>query len=252
MLTLRAATSRDLARTVEIWRSAVLATHHFLSEQDFHEIGEAVETSYLPSANLVVAVDADDLLHGFLGTSRDHVDALFVHSGSRGQGVGAFLMQAFRAGREEATVDVNEQNDAGRGFYEHLGFTVVGRSDVDGNGSPYPLLHMRWRRARHAPTIRIYRPDDLDAVLEVFIRAIRVTASRNYDRAQVEAWAQPDRQAWATRRMSRPTWIAEIDGAVAGFTDLEPDGHIDMMYVHPSYAGRGVARKLLQKAEEHA
>jgi ribosomal protein S18 acetylase RimI-like enzyme len=252
MFTLRTAISRDLARNVEIWQSAVRATHHFLSEQDFRQISKAVETSYLPSAVLVVAVDADDCPQAFMGTTHDHVDALFVHAGSRGRGIGSLLLQTFLASRDEATVDVNEQNYAGRSFYERLGFAVVGRSDVDDDGRPYPLLHMRWRKARHAPVVRTYRPDDLDAVLEVFIRAIRVTASRHYEPAQVEAWAQPDRQVWKTRRMSRPTWVAEIDGAVVGFTDLEPDGHIDMMYVHPSFAGRGVAQRLIHKAEAHA
>jgi putative acetyltransferase len=38
---------------------------------------------------------------------------------------------------------VNEQNPAACGFYEHLGFVVVGRSEVDGTGRPFPLLHMR-------------------------------------------------------------------------------------------------------------
>ena len=39
-------------------------------------------------------------------------------------------------------VDVNEQNVQALGFYEHVGFAVVSRSPVDGQGKPYPLLHM--------------------------------------------------------------------------------------------------------------
>jgi hypothetical protein len=27
-------------------------------------------------------------------------------------------------------------------FYQHIGFSVTGRSPVDGQGKPYPLLHM--------------------------------------------------------------------------------------------------------------
>jgi putative acetyltransferase len=41
------------------------------------------------------------------------------------------------------TVDVNEQNPAAVGFYERLGFVVVGRSPRDGSGRPFPLLHLR-------------------------------------------------------------------------------------------------------------
>lgn len=39
-------------------------------------------------------------------------------------------------------VDVNEQNEQALGFYQHIGFSVTGRSPVDGQGKPYPLLHM--------------------------------------------------------------------------------------------------------------
>jgi putative acetyltransferase len=46
-------------------------------------------------------------------------------------------------------VDVNEQNPAAVGFYEALGFVVVSRSPVDGDGRPFPLLHMR----RPAPSV---------------------------------------------------------------------------------------------------
>ena len=36
------------------------------------------------------------------------------------------------------TVDVNEQNPAARGFYQALGFTVVGRSPLDDDDRPFP------------------------------------------------------------------------------------------------------------------
>ncbi len=40
-------------------------------------------------------------------------------------------------------VDVNEQSEAALGFYEALGFTVVGRSPTDAGGRPFPVLHMK-------------------------------------------------------------------------------------------------------------
>ena len=49
--------------------------------------------------------------------------------------------------------------------------------------------------------------------------------------------------------MSRPTWIAEVDGQAVGFTDLTADGLLDMMFVHPQFQGRGIASRLLQEVE---
>jgi putative acetyltransferase len=102
--------------------------------------------------------------------------------------------------------------------------------------------------------VRRFVPADLDAVIDVFRQSVRRVAIRDYSEAQVKAWApdEIDRGAWAERRGSRPTWVAEIDGRIAGFTDLEPDGHIDMMFVHPDYQGRGVAGRLLDAVEAEA
>jgi putative acetyltransferase len=40
------------------------------------------------------------------------------------------------------SVDVNEQNPQATAFYQHYGFVQTGRSPLDGEGRPLPLLHM--------------------------------------------------------------------------------------------------------------
>jgi putative acetyltransferase len=101
-------------------------------------------------------------------------------------------------------------------------------------------------------SVRPYLAADLDAVIDIFLRSIREVASKDYDQAQVCAWAHADRDAWATLRLSRPTWLATLDDEAVGFTDLEPDGHLDMMFVHPAYQGVGVATLLLATVETTA
>jgi putative acetyltransferase len=104
------------------------------------------------------------------------------------------------------------------------------------------------------PDIRLrrYVTDDLDAAIEVFQRAIREVASRDYNPAQIAAWSAVDRDAWEPWRLTRPTWVAVEGRHVVGFSDLEPDGHLDMMFVHPDYQGMGVASALLRQVEEAA
>src|SRR5271169_2810403 len=106
--------------------------------------------------------------------------------------------------------------------------------------------------AHHTLSIRPYRSDDLDAVIGIFLGAIREVAAKDYDRAQIEAWAQADRDAWAEARLSRPTWVAVVGDKPVGFTDLEPDGHLDMMFVHPAHQGVGAAAALLEGVEAAA
>ncbi len=54
------------------------------------------------------------------------------------------------------------------------------------------------------------------------------------------------------RRLSRPTWVAVVGEKPVGFTDLEPDGHLDMMFVHPAHQGVGIATALLERVETAA
>ncbi|MBB3134902.1 putative acetyltransferase [Rhizobium pisi] len=101
--------------------------------------------------------------------------------------------------------------------------------------------------------IRPYAPSDAAATIEIFLRAIREVSSKDYLPAQIEAWAQvEDRSLWAARRISRPAWIAEIEGKPAGFSDLTSDGCLDMMFVHPEFQGLGIASGLLSRVEEEA
>ncbi|NPC78283.1 GNAT family N-acetyltransferase [Pyxidicoccus fallax] len=95
--------------------------------------------------------------------------------------------------------------------------------------------------------IRPYVPADAPVLLELFRRSVREVASADYSPEQVRAWAPDDLdvETFARRRAAAGTWVAERDGAVAGFTDLSDDGYIDMFFVHPEHARRGVATALM-------
>lgn len=102
--------------------------------------------------------------------------------------------------------------------------------------------------------LRRYRPEEAAATLTVFRAAVRRTALADYSPLQVETWAPDliDATAWAKRRVAIPTWVAEIDGEVAGFVDLGAEGQIDMLYVHPDHGGRGIGSDLLEEVERQA
>jgi putative acetyltransferase len=101
-------------------------------------------------------------------------------------------------------------------------------------------------------TVRDYRRDDLDGVIEVFQGAVRQVASHDYRPEQIEAWSAVDRDEWSEWRLTRPTFVAEAGGGIVGFSDLEHDGHLDMMFVHPGWQGMGIASALLARVEEQA
>lgn len=139
---IRRSTSDDVDHVLEIWRNAVDATHHFLSKEDRIAI-EAEVVSFLPTVPLWLAVDEQDRPLGWMLLDEDRMEALFVDPVSRGAGVGRALVQHALSLHTTIFTDVNEQNLQAVGFYEHLSFVPIGRSECDGQGRAYPLIHLR-------------------------------------------------------------------------------------------------------------
>ncbi len=133
---------KDFAEILNVWELSVRATHHFLPE-DYLQLIKELLPSILPKVPIYISRDDDGAIDGFLGVAGKKIEMLFIHPDKRGQGIGRTLTRFAIDELSADEVDVNEQNDQATGFYERMGFTVIGRSDTDGLGKPFPILHMR-------------------------------------------------------------------------------------------------------------
>jgi RimJ/RimL family protein N-acetyltransferase len=147
---LRRATLADHAALLALWEASVRATHDFFTAADIDALRPSVAAALSsPALTVWVLTDAHDEPLGWLGQAGERIEALFLGPQARGQGGGrALVAQAQAAHGGGLQVDVNEQNPQALGFYERLGFCVIGRSAVDAEGRPFPLLHL----ARPAPS----------------------------------------------------------------------------------------------------
>lgn len=143
MSSIRPARAADGARLLDIWREAVDATHDFLEPEDRTAI-EAEVAAFLPQSPAWLATDPDDRAIGFMLIGGTHMDALFIDPAWRGRGVGRRLVDHALSLHPTLTTDVNEQNAQAIGFYEAMRFARTGRSEQDGQGRPYPLIHLRY------------------------------------------------------------------------------------------------------------
>jgi putative acetyltransferase len=102
--------------------------------------------------------------------------------------------------------------------------------------------------------VRDYREDDAGPICRLFYETVRSVNLRDYSPEQVRAWAPevPDPVAWHGRMSGRHTLVAEGDDGLAGFLELEDDGHLDMLYCRRDRVGRGVGSRLYAAAEERA
>lgn len=96
--------------------------------------------------------------------------------------------------------------------------------------------------------ILAYVDSDLEAVVSCFSRSVREVAAGYYDQEQIVAWAPdiPDMDAWARRLHAGGVFVADKGGKVVGFVRVEDNGIVDLLYVHPEYARRGVGRAFLE------
>ncbi len=138
---------QDHERLLQVWRAAVEASHSFLTANDVTWY-EAVVAGYLPQIrDLRVAVDETEDVVGFLAQDAGEIHMLFVDPAAQRRGVGTALLDDVASGFGALRLDVNEQNPTARAFYSARGFITVGRSDTDGQGRPFPLLHLRREHA---------------------------------------------------------------------------------------------------------
>ena len=87
--------------------------------------------------------EQEGILIGFMGIAEGNLEMLFIDNNYRGTGIGKKLVTYAINHLQVTKVDVNEQNIQAVGFYKYIGFNVYKRSDLDGEGKEYPILHMQ-------------------------------------------------------------------------------------------------------------
>jgi len=104
------------------------------------------------------------------------------------------------------------------------------------------------------PALRPFLPADTPVLAAIFAAAIEELTGDDYSSDQQEAWAAvaDDEEAFGKKLGGELTLIATLRNAPVGFASLKGKDHIDMLYVHPSAAGQGVASALLDALEKLA
>ena len=104
------------------------------------------------------------------------------------------------------------------------------------------------------PALRPYLAADTPILAAIFVAAIEQLTGDDYSEAQQEAWASAadDEATFGARLAGELTLIATLQNSPVGFAALKGADHIDMLYVHPSVAGQGVASMLCDALEKLA
>ncbi len=91
-------------------------------------------------------------------------------------------------------------------------------------------------------------------IADLFHTAVHAIDERIYTAKQKEAWAPTptDMIKWQTRLNQKRPHVALVGPMIAGFIELEADGHIDCAYVRPDFQSKGVGTALYQEVKRQA
>ena len=104
------------------------------------------------------------------------------------------------------------------------------------------------------PALRPFLSEDTPVLAAIFAASIEELTGDDYSEAQQEAWASAvdDEEKFGKRLASELTLVATLRNSPVGFAALKGADHIDMLYVHPSAVGQGVASMLCDALEKLA
>lgn len=126
-----------------VWKNSVKETHLFLSKDEIENIESYVFQALNNIKHLIIETDDNGDSIAFMGIEDNKLEMLFIAPDFREKGLGKKLLLYGIENYQVNELDVNEQNPQAKGFYEYMGFKVYKRDELDGQGNPYPILHMR-------------------------------------------------------------------------------------------------------------
>ena len=105
-----------------------------------------------------------------------------------------------------------------------------------------------------APALRPMLPEDVPVLAAILVASVEELTGEDYSEAQQSAWigVVDDEPAFGKRLQSQLTLVATLQASPVGFVSLKGADHLDLLYVHPGAAGRGVGALLCDALEKLA
>lgn len=128
-----------ITELLNVWEDSVRATHNFLSNEEIEKIKEFVPQALSNIAHLIIETDENEIPIAFMGIEKQKLEMLFITSKCRGKGIGKKMLLYGIENYKINDLAVNEDNPQAKGFYEHMGFKVYQRNELDDQGNPYPV-----------------------------------------------------------------------------------------------------------------
>lgn len=147
---IRTSAPNDTEAMLEVWRNASAVGHPFLTADFLDEEERRLREQWLPASSSVVA-EIDGRVVGFLSLVGSVVGGLFVDPAHHRQGIATELLGWAVEQSDTLTLEVFEENEGARRFYEARSFRQVSRNIEPETGRRQVVM----RRQPTAPAFRL-------------------------------------------------------------------------------------------------
>ncbi|QDT66402.1 GNAT family N-acetyltransferase [Calycomorphotria hydatis] len=101
----------------------------------------------------------------------------------------------------------------------------------------------------HELKIRRYQAGEEQELWQLYHDTVHEVNRADYSQEQLQAWvpSKYPKQEWGSRMQRLQPFVCEFERRIVGFADVQPDGYIDMFFVHHAVQRKGVGRALMEK-----
>lgn len=102
--------------------------------------------------------------------------------------------------------------------------------------------------------IRRFADGEAPALWQICYTSIHQIASSDYTHAQLQAWVPADvaPQQWRDTIEKNKPLVAELNGQLVAYADVQHNGYIDHFFVAGAYARQGIGSALMQAIQHEA
>lgn len=112
----------DMDQVAEIWLTANLQAHGFISSEYWRGNLALVKELLLQAEVYVYEKDGEIL--GFVGLDGEYIEGIFAAGKAQSQGIGKSLLDFLKAKKPELHLNVYQKNTRAIRFYEREGFQI--------------------------------------------------------------------------------------------------------------------------------
>ena len=134
--------TEELEQVMQLWLSANLQAHDFITADYWHKNYAAVKEA-LPQAELYVYCENEQVL-GFVGLQDNYLAGIFVAPAYQGKGIGKKLLAQAKKVRQTLKLHVYQKNVLARKFYARQGFTEISWQEDESTGETE--IQLRWNK----------------------------------------------------------------------------------------------------------